>query len=145
MAAPFGAYHRHVNLGEPLTHAFPEGEVVLSGSHGALHWRVRVFVRDDDLMTMLDVFDGPTLVACSGFGGTALPAGSRINYWYGKTDDLPTFAMARTDPTVSRVTLQTDRGRQIDLKMSDVIPAFALRFAAGALPDQERPVEFLVD
>jgi hypothetical protein len=52
------------------------GEVeVLAGTHGRLRWQVWTGGNRDDLMTMLQVFDGDGRVAWSGFGGPALYPG----------------------------------------------------------------------
>jgi hypothetical protein len=114
---------------------------VLSGSAGTdLRWAVVAYGDDEDLYTMLRVYRGErVLVAGSGFGGPALPPGSVLTEWRGRTDDLPFFVMARTSPIVDRVVATTDRGSEVTLTLSPPVDRFGLRFAAAALPDGEEP------
>ena len=113
---------------------------VLSGTEeGGLRWVVVTSGHDQDLYTMLHVFQGGRQVAGSGFGGPNLYPSSVLNEWRGQTDDLPYFVMARTLPSVDRVVATTDRGSEVVLAMSPLIERFGLRFAAAALPDGERP------
>ena len=117
-----------------------EDEVeVLAGRHGELAWRVLVSGTSTRLMTVLQVRRGDRVVVRSGFGGPPLYPGDLVNEWRGRTDDLPYFVMARTDPSVDRVVAVTDRGTQVELALSDPVPAFGLRFAAAGLPDGEGP------
>jgi len=114
---------------------------VLSGSAGAgLRWVVVAHGGDEDLYTLLRVYRGErVVVAGSGFGGPALPPGSVLTEWRGRTDDLPCFVMARTSPSVDRVVATTDRGTEVTLALSPPVARFGLRFAAAALPDGEQP------
>lgn len=123
----------------------PDEVEVLTGTHGDLRWRVWAGGPPDDLMTMLQVFDGDRCVADSGFGGPALYGDDKVNEWRGRTDDLPYFVMARTAPGVSRLVAVTDRGTQIELVMGPVDDRFGLRFAAVGLPDGEGPAVLLVE
>jgi hypothetical protein len=119
---------------------------VLSGTHGGLRWRVWAGGDPaDDLMTMLQVFDGDRCVADSGFGGPALYGDELVNEWRGRTDDLPYFVVARTAPQVSRLVAVTDRGSRVELVMGPVDERFGLRFAAAGLPDGEGPGVLLVE
>jgi hypothetical protein len=87
-----------------MTPEFVQDEVeVLAGTHGTLRWQVWASATSDDLMTMLQVFDGDVPVASSGFGGPALYAGHRVNEWRGRIDDLPYFVVARAAVDVSRL------------------------------------------
>jgi hypothetical protein len=114
---------------------------VLSGSAGTdLRWAVVVHGDNEELYTMLRVYRGErVVVAGSGFGGPALPPGSVLTEWRGRTDDLPFFVMARTSPAVDRVVATTDRGTEVTLALSPPVARFGLRFAAAALPDGEQP------
>ena len=62
---------------------------VLAGTHGDLRWQVWASGAADDLMTMLQVFDGDRRVAWSGFGGPALYPDRKVDEWRGRTGDLP--------------------------------------------------------
>ena len=119
----------------------PAGPVeVLSGSTAdGLRWVVVADGRDEDLMTMLDIYSGDRQVAGSGFRGPKLYGDSLVNEWRGQKDDLPYFVMARTSPIVDRVVATTDRGTEVTLSLSPVIERFGLRFAAAALPAGEQP------
>jgi len=112
---------------------------VLTGTHGALRWEVVASGTSDDLMTMLQVFDGDVLVASSGFGGPALYPGDRVNEWRGRTDDLPYFVMARTAAEVTRLVAVTDRGTRVEFLLGQLDARFGLRFAAAGMPDGEEP------
>ena len=93
-----------------------------------------------ELYTLLRVYSGGDLVvAGSGFGGPALAPGAVLNEWRGRTGDLPFFVMARTAPEVDRVVATTDRGRDVELKLSEPVAEFGLRFAAGGLPPGHAP------
>jgi hypothetical protein len=118
---------------------------VLGGTHGDLRWQVWAGGTADDLMTMLQVFDGGRRVAWSGFGGPALHPDRRVNEWRGRTDDLPYFVMARATPEVSRLVAVTDRGNHVELVMGEVDARFGLRFAAAGLPDGDGPGVLLVE
>jgi hypothetical protein len=118
---------------------------VLAGLHGGLRWQVWAGGAADDLMTMLQVFDGDRRVAWSGFGGPALYPDRKVNEWRGRTDDLPYFVMARTAPEVSRLVAVTDRGIHVELVMGEVDARFGLRFAAAGLPEGEGPGVLLVE
>jgi len=118
---------------------------VLSGTHGTLRWQVVASGTSDDLMTMLQVFDGGALVASSGFGGPALYPGDQVNEWRGRTGDLPYFVMARAAATVTRLVAVTDRGNHVELLLGDVDARLGLRFAAAGLPDGEEPESLLVE
>ncbi len=117
---------------------------VLAGTHGNLRWQVWAGGDQDALMTMLHVFNGGRLVACSGFGGPALPPHLKVHEWRGRTDDLPYFVMARTAPEVSGLVAVTDRGTHVELTMGEVDNRFGLRFAAAGLPDGEGPGVLLI-
>jgi hypothetical protein len=118
----------------------PDDEVeVLSGRHGELTWQVLVSGTAEDLMTMLHVRHGERLLQASGFGGPALYPGELVNEWRGRTDELPYFVMARTDPTIDRLVAVTDCGTEVELAVSEPVAAFGLRFAAAGLPDGEAP------
>lgn len=113
---------------------------VLSGTTAdGLRWSVVASGTDAGFFTMLHVYRDGRQVAGSGFGGPKLPAGSVLNEWRGKTDDLPYFVMARTAPHVDRVVAMTDKGTEIKLAISAPDERFGLRFAAAALPQGERP------
>jgi hypothetical protein len=119
-------------------------QVLTGTAAGGLRWAVHVSGDQADLSTMLRVHAGNELVVPgSGFGGPALPAGSVMTEWRGRTDrahvELPYFVMARTDPSVDRVVATTDRGAEIDLILSDPVAEFGLRFAAAALPPGHAP------
>jgi len=118
---------------------------VLAGTHGNLRWQVWAGGDQDDLMTMLRVFDGDRQVAWSGFGGPALPPNQRVHEWRGRTDDLPFFVMARAAPEVSRLVAVTDGGTHVELVMGEVDVRFGLRFAAAGLPDGEAPGVLLIE
>ena len=118
---------------------------VLAGTHGRLRWQVWTGGNRDDLMTMLQVFDGDRRVAWSGFGGPALYPGRRVHEWRGRTDALPYFVMARTAPEVSRLVAVTDCGTHVELVLGEVDDRFGLRFAAAGLPDGEGPGVMLVE
>lgn len=113
---------------------------VLTGRYGDLSWSVLVSGDDEDLLTMIQVHRGSRcVVAGSGFAGPRLRAGEFLTEWRGRTDDCPYFVMTRSDPRVDRIVAVTDRGTEVQLAMSAVIPRFRLRFAAAALPDGEAP------
>ena len=117
-----------------------EIEVLAGAAPGGLRWHVICSGDDEDLYTMLRVYSGDQRVAGgSGFGGPKLPAGSVMNEWRGRTDDLPYFVMARTLPTVTRVVATTDRGTDVVLELSQPVERFGLRFAAAALPPGHAP------
>lgn len=119
---------------------------VLAGTHGTLRWQVWAAGTQEDLMTLLRVFDGDRLVvARSGFAGPALGADRKVNEWRGRTDYLPHFVMARAAPEVSRLVAVTDRGTHVELALGDVDARFGLRFAAAGLPDGEGPGVLLVE
>jgi hypothetical protein len=119
---------------------------VLSGTTGGdLRWVVVVEGDDEDLSTMLQIYQGGRLVAGSGFRGPNLYGDALVNEWRGTTGDLPYFVMARTSPVVDRVVATTDRGSEITLAMSPLIARFGLRFAAAALPDGEQPGSLRVE
>ena len=123
----------------------PDEAEVLSGTHGALRWRVRAGGTPDELMTMLEVYDGDRCVQESGFGGPTLHPGEKVNEWRGRTDDLPYFVLARTAPEVSRLVAITDGGTHVDLVLGPVDDRFGLRFAAAGLPDGEGPAVLRVE
>jgi hypothetical protein len=117
-----------------------EDEVeVLAREHGELRWSVVAWGDDEDLMTMVRVHRGGRLVKDSGFGGPPLYPDELVNEWRGRSDGLPCLVMARTDPSIDRLTAVTDRGTEVDLVMSAVVPRFGLRFGAAVLPDGEAP------
>jgi hypothetical protein len=128
-----------------MTEPLQDEVIVLAGTHAALRWQVWAGGSVSDLTTMLPVFDGDRRVAWSGFAGPALYPGQLVNEWRGRTDDLPYFVMARAFPEVSRLVAVTDRGTHVELAMSEVDPAFGLRFAAAALPDGEGPGVLLIE
>lgn len=115
---------------------------VLSGNAGeTLRWVVVCSGDDEDLYTLLRVFDGDKVVAAgSGFGGPPLWPGSVMNEWRGRKDDLPYFVMARTEPAVTRVVATTDQGLDVELSLSEPVERFGLRFAAAGLPDGHAPL-----
>ena len=115
---------------------------VLSGNVGeSLRWVVVCTARDEELVTLLRVYDGDkVVVAGSGFGGPPLRPGSVMTEWRGRTDDLPYFVMARTAPIVTRVVATTDRGLDVMLRLSEPVDRFGLRFAAAALPAGHGPL-----
>jgi hypothetical protein len=47
--------------------------------------------------------------------------------------------LARTAPQIARVVATTDRGVEIELRLSEVVEQFGLRFAAAVLPDAHGP------
>jgi hypothetical protein len=120
---------------------------VLAGSargpgdaQGTLRWVVVCTGDNEDLYTLLRVYDGDeVVVAGSGFGGPALRPGSIMSEWRGRTDALPYFVMARTAPEVQRVVATTDHGLEVELDLSDPVERFGLRFAAAALPAGHSP------
>lgn len=114
---------------------------VLSGrAEPGLRWVVVAYSSEDEVYTLLRVYrDGALVVAGSGFGGPGVAAGSVLNEWHGRTDDLPFFVMARVAPEVDRVVATTDGGTEVTLALSAPVDGFGLRFAAAALPDGERP------
>jgi len=118
---------------------------VLAGTHGTLRWQVVAGGTSDDLLTMLQVFDGEVQVASSGFGGPPLYPGKRVNEWRGRTDDLPYFVMARAAVEVTRLVAVTDRDTRVELSLGDVDARFGVRFAAAGLPDGEGPGGLLVE
>ncbi len=65
-------------------------------------------------------------------GGAALTSG-------------PYFVMARADPTVDRIVAVTDRGTEVELSLSAVVPQFGLRFAAVGLPPGEAPNRLIIE
>jgi hypothetical protein len=115
---------------------------VLSGNAGdTLHWVVVCSGDNEDLYTLLRVYDGKTVVvAGSGFGGPALQPGSAMSEWRGRTDDLPYFVMARTEPAVTKVVATTEQGLDVELSLSEPVERFGLRFAAAALPAGHSPL-----
>ena len=112
---------------------------VLAGRHGELTWQVLVSGTAEELMTEIRVRRGDRLLAASGFGGPALYPGEQVNEWRGRTDSLPYFVMARTDPSIDRIVAVTDRGAEIELALSPPVAEFGLRFAAAGLPEGEGP------
>jgi len=128
-----------------------EGVVVLAGQDHGLDWKVLAHwyrlsdhVEEQELMTMLYGFDGPRRVFGSGMGGPALHPGQLIHEWRGRTDQWPYFVMARTDPMVDSVVAVSDRGTEVQLRLSAVVPEFGLRFAAAGLPGGEAPNRLLI-
>lgn len=115
---------------------------VLSGNAGeTLRWVVVCAGDNEDLYTLLRVYDKDTVVAAgSGFSGPPLWPGSAMNEWRGQKDDLPYFVMARTEPVVTRVVATTDQGLDVELSLSEPAERFGLRFAAAALPDGHAPL-----
>jgi hypothetical protein len=125
--------------------SFHDEVEVLTGTHGKLRWRIWTAGTEDNLLTMLQVFDGDRCVAESGFGGPALHPDRKVNQWRGRTDDLPYFVMARAAPEVSRLVAVTDRGTHVELVTGRADNRFGLRFAAAGLPDGEGPGVLLVE
>jgi hypothetical protein len=115
---------------------------VLSGNAGeTLRWVVVCSADGPDLCTLLRVYDADKLVvAGSGFAGTPLEPGSVMKEWRGRTDDLPYFVMARTAPIVTRVVATTDQGLDVEMRLSEPVERFGLRFAATALPAGHGPL-----
>src|SRR4051812_40189179 len=93
-----------------------------------LRWTVDVDGTDDDCWTMLNVFRGELLIAGSGMAGPKLYGTSVMNEYRGRTDGLPYFVMARTEPTIDRVVATTENGLEVVLALSPVIERFGLRF-----------------
>lgn len=117
-----------------------EVEVLSGTAPGGLRWVVVVSGDDGDLYMLLRVYRGDRkVVAGSGFGGPKVASGSVMTEWRGRTDDLPSFVMARTLPDVDRVVATTDRGSEVVLALSPPVDRFGLRFAATALPHGEQP------
>src|SRR5215469_18780528 len=105
-----------------------EFEVLSGSARETLRWVVVCAGESEDLYTLLRVYDGDTVVAAgSGFGGPALWPGSVMNEWRGRTDDLPYFVMARTEPAVTRVVATTDQGLDVELSLSEPVERFGLR------------------
>jgi hypothetical protein len=130
----------------------PVGVVVLTGEHNGLDWKVVAtweprsdHVEGRQLMTMLHGFEGTKRVIGSGFGGPALYPGQLVHEWRGRTDQWPYFVMARADPTVVRIVAVTDRGTEVELSLSAVVPQFGLRFAAAGLPTGEAPNRLIIE
>ena len=130
----------------------PEDVVVLTGEHNGLDWKVVATwgprtdrFEDRELMTMLHGFKGTKRVIGSGFGGPALYPGQLVHEWRGRTDQWPYFVMARADPTVDRIVAVTDRGTEVELSLSAVVPQFGLRFAAAGLPTGEAPNRLIIE
>jgi hypothetical protein len=141
-----------------------EDVVVLTGEHNGLDWKVVATwgprpdpVEGRELMTMLQGFNGRELMTMlhgfkgtkrvigSGFGGPALYPGQLVHEWRGRTDQWPYFVMARADPTVDRIVAVTDRGTEVELSLSAVVPQFGLRFAAAGLPTGEAPNRLIIE
>jgi hypothetical protein len=117
-----------------------EFEVLSGNARETLRWIVVCAGDNENLYTLLRVSDGDTVVAAgSGIGGPPLWPGSVMNEWRGRTDDLPYFVMARTEPAVTRVVATTDQGLDVELSLSEPVERFGLRFAAAALPDGHAP------
>jgi hypothetical protein len=53
--------------------------------------------------------------------------------------------MVRADPTVDRIVAVTDRGTEVELSLSVVVPQFGLRFAAAGLPTGEAPNRLIIE
>lgn len=122
-----------------MSRAAEEPVEVLAGEHGDLRWRVLAYWEDTDLFTDIELFGGGVRVRRAGFGGPPLYPGDLLNEWRGVSDGLPWCVLARTDPVVDRLVAVTDRGAEIVLALSDVVPQFRLRFAAAVLPEGGRP------
>ena len=105
----------------------------------SLSWLVLAGGTDEHFMTWLEVYRDGKRAGTSGMGGPKLYPGSPIHEFRGRTDDLPYFVMARVAPEVDRVVATTDRGTEVELKLSPLIEDFNLRFAAAPLPDGEEP------
>ena len=117
-----------------------DGVVVLEGeSRSGLLWAVSVDHHDRHLIVMLNVFRGDRRLSSSGFDGSVSSSGTVLEQWWGRTDDLPYFVMARTAGTMTRVVATTSHGTDIELKLSAFIPEYGSRFAAVDLPDGEFP------
>jgi hypothetical protein len=139
----------------PTTHGENEAHedvVVLTGVHNGLDWKVITTwgprpdaVEEREMSTLLHAFKGSKQVIGSGFGGPALYPGHLVHEWRGRTDQWPYFVMARADPTVDRIAAITDRGTQVELSLSEVVPQFGLRFAAAGLPDGEAPNRLIIE
>ena len=114
-------------------------EVMAGTLDSGLRWVVTVQGDENELFTMLHVYDGDRRLAGSAFGGPPLYDGSLMNEYRGRTDDLPWFVMARTAPVVDRVIATTDGGTEITLELSPPIDRFGLRFAVAALPTGQEP------
>ena len=130
----------------------PEDVVVLNGEHNGFEWKgVATWgtssdpVEGRELRTMLHGFEGTKRGIGSGFGGAALYPGQLVHEWRGRTDQLPYFVMARADPTVDRIVAVTDRGTEVELSLSAVVPQFGLRFAAAGLPTGEAPNRLIIE
>ena len=120
-------------------------QVVMEGQHADLRWQIRVAEDGQGLMTMLHVHRGTDLLAASGFGGPALYPGQLVNEWRGRTDGLPYFVLVRTHVSVSAVRAVTDRGVEVSVPLSPVLPDYQLRFGAAALPVGHAPGRLRVE
>jgi hypothetical protein len=117
-----------------------DGFAVLSGEATAeLRWVVSVDATDGHLLVMLNVVRGGQCLSGSGFDDAPHFGDTVLHEWRGRHDDLPWFVMARTAGVVTRVVATTDRGTDVELKLSPIITEYGSRFAAAGLPEGERP------
>jgi len=107
-----------------------EGVVVLTGEHNDLDWKVVATwgprpdpVKGRELMTMLQGFKETKRVIWSGFGRPAIFPGQQIHDWRGRTDQWPYIVMASAYPTMDRIVAVTDRGTEVELSLSTVVPS----------------------
>lgn len=83
--------------------------------------------------------------ARSGMGGPKLHDGNLVNVWAGRADGTPPFVMLRAAPEVTRVTVTTSVGHDLQMTMSEVVEEFGLRFGAVALADEDEPLVLSVE
>lgn len=118
---------------------------VLHGVHRDLTWHVRVEHREDGLLSMLDTFRDGKLVDGGGMGGPSLEDDRLVDYYRGVADGVPWSVLVRTHPSVISVAALTERGAQVLVPLSMVVPAYGLRFGAAYLADGDTPVGLLVE
>jgi hypothetical protein len=98
-----------------------------------LRWRVLAGWTDDGhLMTQVFIDGCDNITPIGGFGGPAVWEGELINYWYGQAEHTPTFVVIRARSEVRRV-LMTGAGPAAEIPLSDVMPAFGVRFGGHRL------------
>ena len=124
----------------PIADLPTDGVAVLVGdATRGLQWIVTVDDSNGHLMVMLNVLRGDQYLSGSGFDGSKYFAGTVLQEWRGRTDDLPWFVMARTAAAVTRVVATTDLGTDVELTLSPFMSEFGSRFAAAGIPEGECP------
>jgi len=110
-----------------------------------LRWRVLAGWTDDGhLMTQVYVDGSDGVKPIGGFGGPAVWEGELINYWYGQAEHSPTFVVIRARSEVHRVTM-TGGGPAAEIALSDVMPAFGVRFGGRRLKPDQNPKDIKLD